>query len=101
VLSGGQQQQLVIARALLADPRLLLLDEPSLGLAPSVVDAVYGALDAIRRAGVTIVLVEQRAQLTTDFADRSYVVTNGEVKLELAKGEAADDDRLVAAYFGS
>jgi branched-chain amino acid transport system ATP-binding protein len=101
LLSGGQQQQLVIARALLADPRLLLLDEPSLGLAPTVVETVWDAVRAIRDAGVTIMLVEQRAQKTTELADRSYILNNGEVRLEVGKGEAADPDRLVAAYFGS
>jgi branched-chain amino acid transport system ATP-binding protein len=101
LLSGGQQQQLVIARALLADPRLLLLDEPSLGLAPSVVDTVWEALRAIREAGVTILLVEQRAQITTELADRSYILNNGRMTLELGKGEAADPGRLAAAYFGS
>jgi branched-chain amino acid transport system ATP-binding protein len=98
VLSGGQQQQLAIARALVAGPRLLLLDEPSLGLAPTVVESVFDTLGRIREAGVTVLLVEQRAQRTVALADRTYVVANGELRATLAPADAADTDRLVAAY---
>jgi branched-chain amino acid transport system ATP-binding protein len=98
VLSGGQQQQLAIARGLVAGPRLLLLDEPSLGLAPSVVDAVFETLARIRERGVTVLLVEQRAQRTVALADRTYVLANGELRATLAPADAADTDRLVAAY---
>ena len=97
-LSGGQQQQLAIARALLARPEVLLLDEPSLGLAPTVVEAVFAALDEIRNRGVTILLVEQRAQLTVAFADRTHVMANGEIRLTLGPADAADTARLAAAY---
>jgi branched-chain amino acid transport system ATP-binding protein len=100
-LSGGQQQQLAIARALLAKPDVLLLDEPSLGLAPTVVETVFGALARIREAGVTVLLVEQRAQLTVSFADRTHVMSNGEIRLTLTPKDASDTERLVAAYFGS
>ena len=97
-LSGGQQQQLAIARALVAGPKLLLLDEPSLGLAPRIVDIVFDALAEIRRRGVTVLLVEQRAQRTVAFADRTYLLANGELRLVLAPEDAADTDKLVAAY---
>jgi branched-chain amino acid transport system ATP-binding protein len=100
-LSGGQQQQLAIARALLAGPDVLLLDEPSLGLAPTVVETVWDALRQIRDRGVTIVLVEQRAQITVALADRTYVLTGGRVGATLTPADAADTTRLVAAYFGA
>ena len=98
-LSGGQQQQLAIARALVADPQVLLLDEPSLGLAPRVVDVVFDALQEIRERGIAILLVEQRAQRTVALADRSHVLANGRVRLTLGPEAAGDSETLVAAYF--
>jgi len=100
-LSGGQQQQLAIARALLAGPDVLLLDEPSLGLAPTVVETVWDALRQIRDRGVTILLVEQRAQVTVALAERTYVLTGGRIGATLTRDDAADTAGLVAAYFGS
>jgi branched-chain amino acid transport system ATP-binding protein len=97
-LSGGQQQQLAIARALVAEPDVLLLDEPSLGLAPRIVDVVFDALGAIRERGLAVLLVEQRAQRTVALADRTYVIANGEHRLTLGPADADDTDRLVAAY---
>ena len=98
VLSGGQQQQLAIGRALVASPRLILLDEPSLGLAPKIVDVVFEALAEIRSRGITVLLVEQRAQRTVAFADRSYLIANGEIRLSLTPADAGDTEKMVAAY---
>jgi branched-chain amino acid transport system ATP-binding protein len=98
VLSGGQQQQLAIARALVAQPDVLLLDEPSLGLAPSLVDDVFAALADIRDGGFAVLLVEQRAQRTVALADRTHVLANGELRLTLGPADADDTDRLVSAY---
>jgi branched-chain amino acid transport system ATP-binding protein len=97
-LSGGQQQQLAIGRALVARPDLLLLDEPSLGLAPSIVDIVFAALQSIRDSGVTVLLVEQRAQRTVALADRTYLIANGELRLTLTPDDAGDTEKMVAAY---
>jgi branched-chain amino acid transport system ATP-binding protein len=97
-LSGGQQQQLAIGRALVAGPDVLLLDEPSLGLAPAIVELVFEVLAAIRERGVTVLLVEQRAQRTVAFADRTYVLGNGELRMTLTPADAGDTDRMIAAY---
>ena len=97
-LSGGQQQQLAIGRALVAAPDVLLLDEPSLGLSPTVVDAVFAALAAIRDRGVTVLLVEQRAQRTVALADRTLVLANGELRMTLTPADADDTEKMIAAY---
>jgi branched-chain amino acid transport system ATP-binding protein len=98
VLSGGQQQQLAIARALVGEPDVLLLDEPSLGLAPGLVDDVFAALAGLRDRGFAVLLVEQRAQRTVALADRTHVLANGELRLTLGPADADDTERMVAAY---
>ena len=97
-LSGGQQQQLAIARALVARPEVLLLDEPSLGLAPQMVDLVFEALQQVRDRGIAILLVEQRAQRTVALADRAHVLSNGRLRLTLGPEAANDTETLVSAY---
>src|SRR5947207_3947596 len=99
-LSGGQQQQLAIARALVADPDVLLLDEPSLGLGPMMVDVVFDALRGIRDRGLAVLLVEQRAQRTVALADRTHVLSNGSLRATLGPRDADDTQAMVAAYFG-
>ncbi len=99
-LSGGQQQMLVIARALLSRPRVLLLDEPSLGLAPAVVDTVFAALQQVRDRGMAILLVEQRAHVAIGFADRTHVMRGGRLVMTLEQGHEIDVDEMAEAYFG-
>jgi branched-chain amino acid transport system ATP-binding protein len=99
-LSGGEQQMLAIARALMARPRLLLLDEPSLGLAPRLVLEIFRVIDRINRGGVTVLLVEQNARRALALAARAYVLETGRVAVSGPSGELAADPRIRAAYLG-
>ena len=100
LLSGGQQQQLAIGRALMSDPDVLMLDEPSLGLSPTAVDTVFEALAAVRAAGKAVLVVEQRAEFTIAFCDRTYVLHDGVITLSLKPEDAENVQILTEAYFG-
>ncbi len=99
-LSGGEQQMLAIARALAMKPRLLMLDEPSLGLAPYLVRAIFEALQVINRQGMTILLVEQNVRQALRLAQRAYVLENGQVALAGSSQEVARDEHMRSAYLG-
>jgi branched-chain amino acid transport system ATP-binding protein len=99
-LSGGEQQQLAVARALLRRPRLLILDEPSLGLAPKTIDVVYGLLEELRAEGATMLLVEQNAARTIDFCERSLVLAGGRVRASGSREELQRDPEVLRAYMG-
>ena len=99
-LSGGEQQMLAIARALMSRPRLLLLDEPSLGLAPLVVRAIFGTIQELHTAGVTILLVEQNAHAALQIADRGYVLEAGRLAMSGPAASLLTDDRVRRAYLG-
>jgi branched-chain amino acid transport system ATP-binding protein len=99
-LSGGEQQMLAIGRALMARPELLLLDEPSLGIAPKLVQQIFAAIRKIAEAGVTILLVEQNTRLALQVSKRAYVLRTGEIALSGDSKELADNPDIQAAYLG-
>lgn len=99
-LSGGEQQMLAIGRALMSGPKLLLLDEPSLGLAPKLVAQIFRSVVEIAQSGITILLVEQNTRLALETAHRAYVLVTGEVVLSGSAAELRRDPRIRAAYFG-
>jgi branched-chain amino acid transport system ATP-binding protein len=99
-LSGGEQQMLAIGRALMAAPRLLLLDEPSLGLAPLLVHSIFEAIDTINKEGTTILLVEQNANAALKHSHRAYVLETGSIVMEGSSGQLAADPRVKEAYLG-
>ena len=99
-MSGGEQQMLAVARALMGRPQLLLLDEPSMGLAPVLVDLIFDTIETIREQGTTVLVVEQNALAALRVADYAYVLESGKLKLEGDAKKLAEDDAIVAAYLG-
>ena len=99
-LSGGEQQMLAMGRALMSDPELLMLDEPSMGLAPILVDQIFEIIENLNRAGTTILLVEQNAQMALSVADRAYVIETGKIALSGTGEELAKSDEVRKAYLG-
>lgn len=100
-LSGGERQMLAVGRALMSRPDLLMLDEPSLGLAPLVVKEIFRTIDALRKTGVTTLLVEQNARAALETADYGYVLEMGEIALQGPASELADDPRVIDTYLGA
>jgi branched-chain amino acid transport system ATP-binding protein len=100
-LSGGEQQMLAIGRALMSGPKLLILDEPSMGLAPMVVSQIFESLDSLRRDGISILLVEQNARLALRIADRGYVLENGRIVLEGSASSLVMNSKVAHAYLGT
>jgi len=99
-LSGGEQQMLAIGRGLMADPKLMLIDEMSLGLAPIVIDELFRALEQIKQRGITILFVEQNVRRTLKEADRAYILESGRVALSGKTADLCEEDRVKKAYFG-
>jgi branched-chain amino acid transport system ATP-binding protein len=99
-MSGGEQQMLAVGRALMAKPQLLLLDEPSMGLAPVLVDVIFETIVRIREQGTTVLLVEQNARAALEVADRAYVLESGALKLHGPADELAENQEIVSAYLG-
>ena len=99
-LSGGEQQMLAMGRALMSTPKLMMLDEPSMGLAPILVEQVFEIIQSLHKAGTTILLVEQNAQMALSIANRAYVLENGEITLSGTGSELAKSERVQKAYLG-
>lgn len=99
-LSGGEQQMLAIGRGLMSEPQLLLLDEPSLGLAPIIINQVFQLIQEIRDMGITILLVEQNARRALEICDKAYILENGEIRMEGTGAELLNSPQIIAAYLG-
>lgn len=97
-LSGGEQQMLAIGRALMSRPKLILLDEPSMGLAPIIVKEIFSIIKDINKSGTTVLLVEQNANMALNVADRAYIIRNGEIEMEGNSKKILSDERLKKAY---
>ncbi len=100
-LSGGEQQMLAVGRALMGRPKLLMMDEPSLGLAPIVVQGIFEIIKQIHEAGTTVLLIEQNANMALHVADRAYVIENGQIAMEGTGQELLEDEKVRAAYLGT
>ncbi len=99
-LSGGEQQMLAIGRALMANPRILLMDEPSMGLAPVLVDSIFETIQALNKSGTTILLVEQNARMALQVANRGYVLQTGEIVLNGTADELRSNETVQKSYLG-
>ncbi|WCK56366.1 ABC transporter ATP-binding protein [Aneurinibacillus sp. Ricciae_BoGa-3] len=99
-LSGGEQQMLALSRALLSKPKLIILDEPSLGLAPVMVDIVFDVIKKVQKLGITVLLVEQNAHLALEASERAYVIETGEIKFSGISSSLLKDERVIEAYLG-
>ena len=100
-LSGGEQQMLAVGRALMGRPKLLMMDEPSLGLAPIVVQGIFEIIEQIHKAGTTVLLIEQNANMALHVADRAYVIENGRISMEGTGKDLLEDENVKAAYLGT
>ena len=100
-LSGGEQQMLATGRALMTNPRIVLMDEPSMGLSPLLVKEIFAIIEELHKSGITILLVEQNAKMTRAVSDRAYVLETGTISMEGAASELAEDDRVRKAYLGA
>jgi branched-chain amino acid transport system ATP-binding protein len=99
-LSGGEQQMLAFGRALMAEPKIILLDEPSMGLAPVIVQEVFNTIRQLKAAGITLLLVEQFAKRALEVADYAYVMERGRIAIAGASAQLQQDERVLAAYLG-
>ena len=99
-LSGGEQQMLAIGRALMSSPKMLLLDEPSMGLSPIMTAEVFGVLKSLKEKGITVFVIEQNAYDALELADRAYIMETGTISLEGSSGDLIEDERVKAAYLG-
>lgn len=100
-LSGGEQQMLAMSRGLMAEPKLLMLDEPSMGLAPIIVQGIMEIIKEINKQGTTVLLIEQNARAALGLADRGYIIETGEIVLQDSADVLRDDDRIIKAYLGA
>lgn len=99
-LSGGEQQMLVIGRALMSRPKMILIDEPTLGLAPKIVDQVYDTIKTLRDEGITVLVADQNAEMVLKIADRAYVIENGRIVAEGPSEKLANDPKIISTYLG-